>query len=142
MTENWEAGLDSPLLLPFCPWCAGRIPQSRDDTRPVHTTQLSVSQLSPCSESSDNVGSFIDNGDNPLIDSYCISDYQTSVNNERDKGMTADLSHNIRHWIGSDKKSLLTQMSQRNISAVFVHVLEEGECVREYKYKCVGDDVI
>ncbi len=61
----------------------------------MHTTQLSVSQLSLSSESSDNVGSFIDNGDNPLIDSYCISDYQTSVNNEHDKGMTADLSHNI-----------------------------------------------
>ena len=45
---------------------------------------------------SPNVGSFIDNGDNPLIDSYCISDYQTSVNNEHDRGMTADLSHSIK----------------------------------------------
>ena len=42
-----------------------------------------------------NVGSFIDNGDNPLIDSYCISDYQTSVNSEHDRGVTADLSHSI-----------------------------------------------
>ena len=23
LTENWCAGLDSPLLVPFCPWCAG-----------------------------------------------------------------------------------------------------------------------
>ena len=42
-----------------------------------------------------NVGLFIDNGDNPLIDSYCISDYQTSVNSEHDRGVTADLSHSI-----------------------------------------------
>ena len=119
--------------------CGGRIPQSRDDTRPVHT---SVSQLWG---QSDHGGSFIDNGDNPLMDSYCISDYQTTVNNEHDKGMTADLSHNIRHWIGSDKKSLYWHKcldSKEHQCSVCPCFRGGRVCVREYKYKCVGDDVI